>query len=219
MFNKKKIVNYYNKPSDILNAKKITKSYTSWLKAEEKKLNNLIPKTAKVLEIGAGTGRIIESLDNKLRKIFGIDITNIFYLKNKFKNNKNVKIFKMDAENLKFQDNSFDFCVIMYNTLGLMQHPEKVLQECKRVTKNNGFIILSTYEIDKKYTLNERIKCFSKLGHEVKNYELQLEISNGVASHYFTKKELLELFKKVKLNFICSPLTKLGCMWLSKVSK
>ena len=124
----------------------------------------------------------------------------------------------MDAHKLFFKDASFDVCLIMYNTLGLMHNPLKVLKECKRVTRKGGQIIISTYTMDEKYALKERIKCFTKIGHKViKMHGLDFEINDGVASHYFKKSELKNLFKNAKLKPIYHPLTELGCFWIVKI--
>ncbi len=56
----------------------------------------------------------------------------------------------MDAHKLIFRNNSFDFCLIMYNTLGLMHDPLKVLRACKKVVGKGGKIIISTYTMNEK---------------------------------------------------------------------
>ena len=124
----------------------------------------------------------------------------------------------MDAHKLIFEDKFFDVCLIMYNTLGLMHNPLKILKECKRITRKGGIIVISTYAMDENYTLKERLKCFIKIGHKIiKMHGLDFEIDNGVASHYFTKNELKDLFKDAKLKPIYHSLTKLGCVWILKV--
>ncbi len=83
-----KIAGYYNYSTDILNSSKLTPSYKKWLKKEEEFLRKTIPKNSKILEIGAGTGRIIDALNNRKRQITGIDIANIPFLKKKYAKNK-----------------------------------------------------------------------------------------------------------------------------------
>jgi len=211
-----KVIKYYNNAAKIIDISGLTPSYKRWLKAEENILTRIVPEKATILEIGAGRGRIIDALNNGKREITGIEIANLSFLKNKYKNNRKIQILQMDAQNLLFKDNSFDICLMMYNTLGLMNNPIKVLKDCERVTCKNGKIIVSTYGIDKKYVLKERIKCFSKIGHKVKVKGLQLEINNGVTSHYFKEDELKKLFRETKLKPGYYSLTNLGCIWIAK---
>ena len=213
-----KIKHYYNNYFfEHFNLLKNQPSYRKWMKAEEKKLLKLVPKNAKVLEIGAGFGRIIDLLNNNKRKIMGIDLCNITYLKKKYYNNPNIKILRMNAEKLKFRQNTFDICTIMSNTLGLFLIPSKVLKECYRVTKPDGRIIISLYESNSNYVIKERMKFFTKAGYKVKLDNNQLKVNNkGVSAYYFTKTELKNIFKENRLKFIYYPLTRLGCLWVSK---
>lgn len=209
------VIKYYNQGSKINDVSKVTSSYKKYLQAEEKFLKKTIPEKARVLEIGAGDGRIIDSLNNGKRKITGIEIANLSFLKNKYKGNKNIKINKMDAHKLLFKNKSFDVCIIMYNSLGLMNNPLKVLKECKRVVNKKGQIILSTYTIDAEYALKERIKCFRKIAHKItKRDGFDFEVDHGIASHYFTIKELKTIFKKANVKPVYQPLSKLGCVWI-----
>jgi len=211
---KSKIIDYYNNSGKIIEVSNLTTSYKNYLKAEEDFLKKTIPERANILEIGAGQGRIIDVLNNGKRKITGIEIANASFLKNRYKHDKNITISKMDAHKLVFRNDSFDFCLIMYNTLGLMYNPLKVLKECKKIVGSGGKIVISTYTTEEEYVLKERMKCFTKLGHKIiKVRGLDFEINKGIASHYFKEDELKKLFKDAKLKTIYYHLTKLGCIW------
>jgi ubiquinone/menaquinone biosynthesis C-methylase UbiE len=56
--------------------------------------------------------------------------------------NEGVKFHQMDAENLIFKDESFDF-VFSYDSFEHFSEPEKVLTEAIRVVKKGGYIFLS----------------------------------------------------------------------------
>ena len=215
---KYKVIDYYNNSDKIIEVSNLTNSYKNYLKAEEDFLKKIIPERARILEIGSGRGRIIDVLNNGKRKITGIEIANIPFLKNKYKNEGNITILKMDAHKLIFRNNSFDFCLIMYNTLGLMYNPLKVLKECRKIVCKGGKIIISTYTTNEKYALKERMKCFTKLGYKIiKVHGLDFEINKGIASHYFKEDKLKKLFERAKLKSVYCPLTKLGCIWVIKV--
>lgn len=158
-------------------------------------------------------------LDNGKRRIVGINIADISNLNSKYQNNPNVEIISMDTKKLKFEKGSFDICTIMSNTIGLFKDPSKILNECRRITKPQGKIIISTYEKDAEYVLNERKEYFIKTGHEIKIKGFQIKIKDGVCVCYFTFDKLEEIFKKSRLEFKYYPLTRLGCLWVAEVSK
>ena len=56
--------------------------------------------------------------------------------------NEGVKFHQMDASNLQFEDESFDF-VFSYDSFEHFSKPEKVLTESIRVVKKGGYIFLS----------------------------------------------------------------------------
>ena len=211
--NKREIIEYYNNSKKIIDKSSLTNSYNQWLDLELKEMDAGLSNNCNILEIGVGSGRVLDYLDNGVRTFTAIDIADVSNLIKKYENREHIKILNMDAEDLNFEDNSFDCVIIAYNTIGLMLNPHIVLEECKRVLKEDGIILVSTYGLDAKYCLDERIKCFKEIGHEVVVSEFQLNISNGVASYYFQKEELIDLFSKSNLNYECIPLTKLGCLW------
>jgi ubiquinone/menaquinone biosynthesis C-methylase UbiE len=60
---------------------------------------------------------------------------------NKHPSIKNVTFVKCDAQNLPFENDSFD-CVFCTCLLAHVDRPEKVLEEMRRVTRNRGQVIL-----------------------------------------------------------------------------
>ncbi|MFX1256657.1 MAG: methyltransferase domain-containing protein [Promethearchaeota archaeon] len=110
-----------------------------------------IPKKAKVLDIAAGRGA---SLFPALKKVgpegevIGIDIskgmvkeTNNDIIKRGFSNGK---MINMDAENLKFENNTFDI-VMCGLSVFLFPNYEIALKEAFRVLKPYGSIGISTF--------------------------------------------------------------------------
>jgi demethylmenaquinone methyltransferase/2-methoxy-6-polyprenyl-1,4-benzoquinol methylase len=105
----------------------------------------------KALEIGFGTGYAILSMANsvgKNGKIYGIDISEGMYTLTKQRIEKAgledlVELKTGDATRLPFEAGFFDAVFISF-TLELFDTPDihTVLQECKRVLKNNGRICI-----------------------------------------------------------------------------
>lgn len=97
----------------------------------------------KVLEIGIGTGKNIEYYPDSL-DITAIDFSQRMIDKASLKVeklNKDVKLLVMDAQNMEFEDNTFD---TVFTTCVFCSVPDPVLglKEIKRVCKREGKIIL-----------------------------------------------------------------------------
>lgn len=99
----------------------------------------------KILEVGVGTGLSFDDYDINT-EITGIDICAPMLEKarakiatGRYPYVKNVLL--MDAHQLSFEDASFD-CVVAQFVITLVENPEMVLSECRRVVKPGGRIIL-----------------------------------------------------------------------------
>lgn len=111
---------------------------------QQGKINNCDDKNIKMIDIGAGTGRYTKYYLDKNYDITAIELVkqNLVRLKEKC---PNIPAFQGNAKNLKkFKDNSFDITLL----LGPMYHlfgDDKIiaLNEAKRITKPNGFIVVA----------------------------------------------------------------------------
>lgn len=105
---------------------------------------------AKILDIGAGTGRYSVALSRE-----GFDVTAVELVKHNIEilraKHENVKTWQGDARDLGFLDNdSFDVTLLfgpMYHLHG-DENKLKALSEARRVTKNGGIILVA-------YVMNE----------------------------------------------------------------
>lgn len=96
----------------------------------------------KILEVGVGTGKnLVHYPDN-------LDVTGIDFSKDmlekaraKTKDIENIELIEMDAQDMKFEDNTFD-TVITSCVFCSVPDPIKGLKEIRRVCKNNGKIIM-----------------------------------------------------------------------------
>ncbi|MFX0023475.1 MAG: class I SAM-dependent methyltransferase, partial [Candidatus Hermodarchaeota archaeon] len=110
-----------------------------------------IQKRANVLDVASGRGASLFPSSKKVGingSVIGIDISVGMVQKTTEEIIKrgisNTKMMQMDAENLKFQDNTFDialygFCIFFFPQCNI------ALNECLRVLKPNGKIGLSTF--------------------------------------------------------------------------
>jgi len=115
-----------------------------------------IRKTNNVLDVGCGIGYQISLISRKCGSYFGVDFsqTAIKYCMENFHNKKS-KFIKADALRLPFRKGFFDVVLLMdilENTL----FPEKILQEAKRVLKDDGRIVVSVPNVRSLYFSKKR---------------------------------------------------------------
>ncbi len=144
------LVKYYNKFNEEkrLNSRHGRVEYITSMKYIHEYLADR--KEAKILDIGAGTGRYSVALANE-----GYDVTAVEYVKYNLgilkSKNSTVKAYQGTALNLsRFEDNSFDFTLLfgpMYH-LYTFEDKVKALCEAKRVTKAGGIVLVA-------YCMNE----------------------------------------------------------------
>lgn len=99
-----------------------------------------------VLEVGCGEGILAVLMAKKGAIVTAVDISekNLEAAKKLAdKEEVGIEFFKADAENLSFNDNSFDV-IVADNVLEHLPDFKKGLAEIKRVTKKNAIIVLPT---------------------------------------------------------------------------
>ena len=108
------------------------------------------PSDIQILDIGAGTGKYSVALAKESYQVTAIELVkyNLGILKQK---KSTVKAYQGNALNLsRFSDNSFDLTLLFGPMYHLFTFDEKkqALEEAKRVTKPNGYILVA-------YCMNE----------------------------------------------------------------
>ena len=105
----------------------------------------------KILEVGIGTGKNIKYY-NKEAEVVGIDFSEKMLQIAKEKlvksGKRNIILKQMDAEHLKFKDNSFDY-VVTTCVFCSVPNPIKGLEEIRRVLKPKGKLIMIEHVLSK----------------------------------------------------------------------
>ncbi len=141
---------------------------------------------AKVLEIGAGTGRYSIALAKEGYKVTAVELveSNLEVLRKNSSDIKELVSFQGDALNLgRFEDNQFDVTLLfgpMYHLYD-KEEVQKAIEEAIRVTKRDGIILvafLSVYAIMNDNYLNGTLAAgiaenFAD-DYQVKHFEEQL---------------------------------------------
>ena len=143
--------NYY---AQKLNSQNLFKVYETkiprvkqYLDAEISFVRDNLTGSERVLELGAGYGRIVKELAGNCKSIIGIDISdeNVSLGKEYLKDSTNAKIVTMDVHNLTFEE-KFDVILCLQNGLSAMKVTsmdsiEKILE----MVVSGGKVYFSTY--------------------------------------------------------------------------
>ena len=110
------------------------------------------------LELGCGSGTYSEVLAREARHLTATDYSDemVAFSKQRFEGVENVTVEKADCFHLSYPEFSFD-TVVMANLLHVVPEPEKAVQECKKVLKRNGRLIIVSFT-------TEGMAVLSKLG-------------------------------------------------------
>lgn len=178
-----------------------SKAYEQWYKEEEKYLQNNIEINSFVLDVACGNGRNLKQIENISNNLFGLDhdptAEKAFY---ELFPNKNAKFVLGKAENMPFKNNYFDvvMCIGSFANFGELKY--KILDEIKRVLKDNGQIILSLYSEN---AFEERMGLYKKYNVPILKIDgttVHFDPSLGdTISEQFSKEQLKNIFDKVNL--------------------
>jgi len=120
---------------------KYTSRYEEWFdknrfvfESEVAAIRRLIPKKGTGIEIGIGSGRFAKPLGTK----YGIEPS---FAMSKLARKLGIKVIEGVAENLPFEDEKFDFA-IMVTTICFLDNVEKAFNEAYRIIKPEGAIII-----------------------------------------------------------------------------
>lgn len=102
-----------------------------------------------VLEVACGAGLGLGYLARSAKKVVGgdIDETNLKFARQTYENRANVVIQSLDAQDLHFDDKSFDV-VILYEALYYLAQPERFIDEARRVLRREGVLIICSANKD-----------------------------------------------------------------------
>lgn len=156
----------------------------------------------KVLIIGAGTGLDLKYIQAKC-EITAIDITPamINFLERKsIKLKKNVNALLMDAQNLSFQNESFD-CIILHFILTVVPDPLKCFSEAERVLKAGGHLSI----LDKLIRKHAKPSTIRKLLNPITKIlfsSITLNFSSFYKNSYLKVKQDKQIFKGLLRNII-----------------
>ncbi len=198
--------NNYNEEGRLLKKSRLPE-YLNTMKYIEK----YISPSAKIIEIGAGTGRYSIALAEKGYDVTAVELVphNIEIMKKKVKSHHNIKIFEGNACDLSaFKSDTYDIVLLLGPMYHLFTDEDKhrALSEAIRIAKTNGIIYASYCNNDTsiyKFFYTNRVLKYLEKGlikedyHTVSSPEEIFEL--------YRKSDIDELMKKhnvTRLHFV-----------------
>ena len=140
-------------------------TYTWVYQSEVEAVRRHIPKIGKGIEIGVGTGRFSTPFGIKV----GVEPAKAMA---EIARKRGIHVYEAKAESLPFNDNSFDFA-LMVTTLCFLEDPFQALKEMKRILKPTGKIVIGMLDEDSPSgKLREEKRKVSKFYRDVKFYSV-----------------------------------------------
>jgi len=144
-------MNEWDKKRDVMKRYDLTAHIYDMRYAEEQtgKIEAAIESTnmekeGSVLDVGCGTGLLFNYVANKAKTIVGLDISRkiLLHAKERAKKFPNVHLILADADNMPVKEGIFShlFAVTLIQNI---PSPFKTLNEVKRVTQENAFMVVT----------------------------------------------------------------------------
>ncbi|MHB1709206.1 MAG: class I SAM-dependent methyltransferase [Thermoplasmataceae archaeon] len=138
----------------------------------------------KVLEIGAGNGRITRALAGRFRQYYALDVTPAFLeqISPPLEGSTLTRICG-DLYKMPFLDGSLD-TIVMIRVFNFLQDPQRALREFARVLKPGGSAIISFFHTGSVATVIDRIKYKGKTTGPRSRHAHRVLTSNFEESFY-----------------------------------
>jgi ABC-2 type transport system ATP-binding protein len=120
----------------------VGKDFLDDVKENIKRLSDL----GEVLELGCGTGYFTEVVAQNADHVFATDISDELLERAKIRLNEidNITIQKENCTSTSFSSNQFD-TLFMANLIHVIENPSLALQECYRILKDDGVLIITSF--------------------------------------------------------------------------
>jgi SAM-dependent methyltransferase len=164
-----------------------------------------------VLEVACGGGAGLGLLVEAARSVTAIDLEekNLQRAREIYQDDPKVKVLWGDAQRLEFPQNSFDV-VLLYEAIYYLPRPEFFLQECRRVLRPGGHLLIGSANREWKdfnpSAYSTRYFSCAELQQLMREHDFETELFKGfpVPERNGFKGRLLSLIKRtaVRLHLI-----------------
>lgn len=174
--------------------------------------SELVPKSNKLLDVGCSNGLIKFFIQNRVKKIYGIDNDKKALIKAKRKG-LIVRKVNLEKDIIPYPSNYFDV-VTCLDVVEHIRDPDLLIKKIYKVTKKNGLLIISTPNI--RFT-DHLIKLIVKGTFPKTSMDKGFNDEGHV--HFFTYSDLINLLKRnrFKVTGVHGIINKIERGWKGKV--
>jgi ubiquinone/menaquinone biosynthesis C-methylase UbiE len=128
-------------------------------------------KTDRVIDIGCGTGQLLLDVCNLVKLIVCVDVSRnlIVQAQARTKHSKEAVLMRADADYLPFRPRKFDMAFAI-TLLQNMPNPTQTLNEMKRITKKDGYLIITG--LKKTFNRQQFIQLLRTAGLEISSLRM-----------------------------------------------
>lgn len=141
-----------------------------------------IPPGARVLEVGIGTGLSMAAYPPHC-EVTGVDLATDMLERARQKAEENdwrhFRLLEMDALNLKFPDNTFDY-VTSFHVISVVPDPVRMMYEIHRVCKPHGTIVIINHFRTTKPVLGPLVGALTPVTRHL-GWDASLQLSQAFA--------------------------------------
>ena len=107
---------------------------------------NSLPELGEMLELGCGTGYFTQAIAAKSKSVLATDLSDSLLeaAKTRLRDHPKVTVQKENCMETSLAPESFD-SVFMANLIHVVENPGKTLQECRRILRSRGRIVIVTF--------------------------------------------------------------------------
>lgn len=187
------------------------------------KFGSLYCESKDVLEIACGGGQGLGLIAKTAKSVVGSDyeISNIETAKKTFSGLPNIQLNQFDAHNIPYPENSFDV-ILIYEAIYYLKDVTKFLQECYRVLRSNGKLIICTANKDwpdfnpspfsyTYFSIPELNKILSENGFSSNFFGAFPDIQHGI------RDKVISFIKRIAVKLHLMPKTMKGKVLLKKL--
>jgi len=170
-----------------------------WRKKAIKETLKFLPQNPKILDVACGSGDMIAEWLKYTSHIIGLDASGEM-LKIAKKRFSNIPFYQGLAQNLPFDNDSFDCLSISFGLRNIIE-TQKAISEFHRVLKQNGILLILEFtKSEKSSVLRDCVDFYSnnilpKIGSIIsKNRDAYKYLPDSI-QNFYTSKELCKLIK------------------------
>jgi len=189
-----------------------------YFRAEKRYLINNIDPGTTALEVGCGSGRIVETLAEICEHVTGIDNSEYLLKRAEDLNIDNATLYLMDIEEVDKISEKYDVITLMDNTLGNITGKDEqisLLRKLEQLLNENGRIIISAYSENAKKAQENSYKRVGLTG--IKHEGNYTYTNEGLTSERFTKETLESILKEANLIAKVEELTPISYICEAKI--